>query len=182
MMMEKPMNWDSVEAIRGGGKRLTPGGHACKIVSAKVQTSKAGNQMLVIAFDIVGGEFDGYFSGIFNRAKQNSTAEPKWPNSGVYRQVTGGDSMGRFKGMLLNIEESNQGYKWNWDESSLVGKKFGGVFREEEYKANSGDIKTRIVCIGIHAIEGIEDIEVPAIKKLALSGMSAGYPEEEIPF
>lgn len=181
--MQKPANWDTVEAICGGGKRLTPGGHVCKIVSAAEQTSRTGKQMLVLAFDIDGGEFDGYFMNLYNRNVQAQHSDAKWPNSGVYRQLTEGDSAGYFKGVLVNIEKSNPGYKWDWNEQSLKGKRFGGVFREEEYQANDGSIKTRIACIAVREVEGIEDIIAPGTKKLAQSGAPAGYiPDEQIPF
>ena len=47
--MQKPANWDTVEAICGGGKRLTPGGHVCKIVSAAEQTSRTGAKARLLA-------------------------------------------------------------------------------------------------------------------------------------
>ena len=180
-MMTKPQEWDNVEAIRGGGKRLTAGGHVCKILNVGVQMSRAGNEMLVILFDIAGGEFDGYYMSLYNRNKQSQGENAKYPNGGIYRQVTGGESMGRFKGMLMNIEESNPGYKWDWNEQSLKGKVFGGVFREEEYQANDGSIKTRISCIAIRPVEGIEDIPVPTPKKLTTQA-NHHYGDEEIPF
>ena len=61
--------------------------------------------MLVLAFDIDGGEFDGYFMNLYNRNVQAQHSDAKWPNSGVYRQLTEGDSAGYFKGMLVNIEK-----------------------------------------------------------------------------
>ena len=65
--------------------------------------------------------------------------------------------MGRFKGMLLNIEKSNSGYEWNWNEKSLEGKLFGGVFREEEYINRNGRLSTAVKLISIRPVEGITE-------------------------
>ena len=100
----------------------------------------------------------------------------------MYYQLTEGQQQGRFKGMLENIEKSNPGYVWNWDEQSLVGKLFGGKFREEEYIYN-GKIYTSTKCIGILPIEGIEGITPPEKKcvETATSGAPL-YGDDDIPF
>ena len=100
----------------------------------------------------------------------------------MYYQLTAGDHQGRFKGMLQNIEKSNPGYTWDWTEQSLVGKLFGGKFREEEYIYN-GRIYTSTKCIGILPIEGIEAIAVPE-KKCIEAEMRGVYTADDsgIPF
>ena len=49
--MRKPRNYDSAEKYTGG-KKLPAGGYICKIINVKEETSKSGNDMLVLAFDI----------------------------------------------------------------------------------------------------------------------------------
>lgn len=195
-MMKRPQNWDDVKPIEGGFQRLTAGGHVCEIVEAKATKSKSGKDMLVIAFDIKGGEFDGYFMNMFSRIVSYNGGKATWPNDGLYRQLTDSESLGRFKAMLMNIEKSNDGYKWNWDEQSLKGKQFGGLFREEEYEGHDKNgnhaIKTAIRCIAIKPVDGIEDEPVPSPKLLdrhtstsasgGFNGYGSSVADEDIPF
>ena len=200
-MMKRPQNWDDVKPVEGGFQKLTPGGHVCEIVEAKATKSKSGKDMLVIAFDIKGGEFDGYFMNMFSRIVSYNGGKATWPNDGVYRQLAEGESLGRFKAMLMNIEKSNPGYKWDWNEQSLKGKKFGGLFREEEWEGHDKNgnpaIKTSIRCFAIKPVDGIEDEPVPSPKLLdrhtstsASGGFNGNYgggfgksvADEDIPF
>ena len=173
-MMNKPANWDSVEAITGEYKKLPAGGYVCSIVRAECTKSKNGKEMLKLAIDIAEGENQ------YLQEQERNKEQAKW--RGSYYQLTEGDSMGRFKGMLLNIEKSNSGYKWNWNEKSLEGKLFGGVFREEEYINRNGGLSTAVKLISIRPVEGITDIEPPAKKVLENNNNLAENFGEEIPF
>ena len=178
MMMNKPANWDSVEAITGEYKKL-PGGYVCSIVRAECTKSKNGKEMLKLAIDIAEGEYKDFYLNQYLQEQERNKEQAKW--RGSYYQLTEGDSMGRFKGMLLNIEKSNPGYKWNWNEKSLEGKLFGGVFREEEYINRNGGLSTAVKLISIRPVEGITDIEPPAKKVLENNNLAENFGEE-IPF
>ena len=176
--MNKPAGYDEVQAITGEFKSLPAGGYVCKIVRADLTLSKRGDEMLRIAVDISGGDYDGYFRKMFDRRRANN-ADAKWPCQ--YYQLTQDDHMGRFKGMMQNIEASNDGWKWNWDENELAGKLFGGKFQEEEYMGNDGKVHTTTRCAGILPIEGIDEIAIP--EKKALEPTDYSQPtDEEIPF
>ena len=188
--MNKPTGWEEAKAITGEFQSLPAGGYICQIVKAEVAISRKGAEMLKIAFDIADGEYLGYFRDRYeNNAKQHDDA--KWPAGGVYYQLTGGDSVGRFKGLIATIEESNAGYTWDWNEKSLTGKLFGGKFREEEYiGTNDGKIHSSVKCINILPAEGITEIPVP--EKKTVDGANSAYgngntfstnvSSEEIPF
>ena len=178
-MMQKPSDWDTTPAITGEYIPLPPGGYECRIVKVQKGESKSGAEMLTIAFDIESGPYMGYYRKQYEGRKA-SNADAKW--GGMYYQLTAGDHQGRFKGMLQNIEKSNPGYTWDWNEQSLVGKLFGGKFREEEYIYN-GKIYTSTKCIGILPIDGIEAIAVPE-KKCIEQEMRSGYgtDDDDIPF
>ena len=84
---------------------------------------------------------------------------------------------------LVNIDlNKNPGYKWNWNEKSLEGKLFGGVFREEEYINRNGGLSTAVKLISIRPVEGITEIEPPAKKVLENNNNLAENFGEEIPF
>jgi hypothetical protein len=55
------------------------------------------------------------------------------------------------------------------------------VFREEEYEANDGSIKTTVRCNAIRKVEGIENIPVPK-KKCVEIKQDNGITNEMIPF
>lgn len=180
MMMNKPANWDSVEAITGEYKKLPAGGYVCSIVRAECTKSKNGKEMLKLAIDIAEGKYKDFYLNQYLQEQERNKEQAKW--RGSYYQLTEGDSMGRFKGMLLNIEKSNPGYKWNWNEKSLEGKLFGGVFREEEYINRNGGLSTAVKLISIRPVEGITEIEPPAKKVLENNNNLAENFGEEIPF
>lgn len=190
--MQKPNGWDNVTPVESGSyQKLPAGGHVCEIIEVKMTKSRSGKDMMVICFDVKGGEYDSYFRKQFeHRIQFNSDAS--WPNGGIYRQLTDSESLGRFKGMLIAIEKSNPGYKWDWNEKSLKGKKFGGLFREEEYLRNDGNIGTAVRCMAIRNADGIEDEPVPNPKTLDTPQRNNGYSgsfntflspsDEEVPF
>ena len=168
MLNIQSQTWANTKA-EFGGRFLPAGGHKCVIKNVEQKQSKSGKPMLAIAFDIAGGEYDGYYMDLFGKNVEKAQKEgkqTKWPNGGVIYQLIDDEHLGRFKGVIENIEKSNAGFKFAMEEKSLIGKFFGGVFREEEYEAQDGSIKTTVRCNAIREVEGIEDIPVPKKKCL----------------
>ena len=58
---------------------------------------------------------------------------------------------------------ANPGYIWNWDEKSLIGKIFGGVFGREEFKADNGEYHFVTKCRFANSIDRIKsgDFTIP---------------------
>lgn len=160
--MNKPTDWDSVQAA-GEFEALELGGHVCKILRADIVTNSTGSQALRLYIDIADGKQAGYFKKQFN----NSTfPDKKWPVGGQVRQNTEGKSLGFFKGLITSIEKSNPNYKWAWDETTLKGKLFGGVFGREQYRNQSGELKFSTKCVQVRSAEGIHDVPAPEDKLL----------------
>lgn len=185
--MNKPQGFDESVAFTGEFESIAPGGKICVIKSAVVQQTTTGKETLVILFDIADGESKGFYQRKFDEAKK-SNADAKW--QGVYRQLTEGNSLPFFKGLITAIENSNSGFKWDFDESKLKGKLFGGIFGQEEYEKN-GEVKLATKCMQIRSVDVIKKgVEAPAIKKLAnapytFSGSIGTAPAEysdELPF
>lgn len=143
--MKQTSDYAQAQAYTGDNERLPLGGHICQIRGARCETARSGKEMLVLAIDIKeGSESDGFYQRRFDRAKEYN-ADAKWPC--LYRSVTetnDGKTNPMFKGLIKAIEESNPGYTWNWNERSLNGLVVGFNFGEEEYKHNSGEIRTAI--------------------------------------
>ena len=159
--------YDKAAAYDGSNERLPAGGYICRIMKAWVETTMSGAEMLAVALEISEGEYTGYFGKQFNSRKANNP-NAKW--SCVFKQFTlgtDGQTNPFFKGMIKSIEESNAGYNWNWQESSLQNKTIGMIFREEEFEAPDGSIKTAIKPAFPRSAQRIRNgVEAPEIKRL----------------
>lgn len=139
--------WNGYETtqIRGEKKKLPAGGYICRILEAREEVYGWGS-VLVIGFDIAEGEYKNFYREQYETQK----GDKKW--KGAYRlncpKEDGTEQDERikknFKTFMHHIEKSNAGYKWDWDENSLKGRMFGGVFGEKEYaiEGNSGFFTT----------------------------------------
>lgn len=123
--------------------KLPAGAYDCEIIAAKVAayTGKDGTvyEKLEIAFDIVAGEFAGYFRHQYDALTKE---DKKW--KGVLRlsvptdDGSDGDNWAKriLKTCIEAVEDSNAGYHWDWDEKKLKGKAVGCLFRNEEWEYN----------------------------------------------
>lgn len=168
--MRKPRNYDSAEKYTEG-KKLPAGGYVCKIINVKEQVSQAGNDMLVLAFDIAEGEFKDFYKEGYEK---NTSEDKKWRGN-FYTMVPGEDAekdnwqLRRFKTNISKFEESNNGYHFDWEHpEKLKGLLVGMVFGEEEYVANDGSNRFATKPVRLELVETIknDDFEVPAIKYL----------------
>lgn len=183
--MNKPQGFDNVEPITSSFEKLKAGGYICKILNAETFISRKGNEMLRLGCDIAEGQFKDYFQKQYEKFTKNDNAF--WGRN--YYQGIGGDveSMGRLKGFLMTIKNNNPNFKWDWDEKTLVGKRFGGVFGEEEYINKDGLKKVALKLKYIQDIKGIENAKIPEKKLLKGTQMADSMgtelpPDEEIPF
>ena len=144
-MLNKPRNWENVKA-RTAKEQLPKGGYVVKILDAKPVTYQGKNgpfSKLEISFDVAEGEYKDFFA---NDYRNQIGADKKW--RGVFRPYLPTDdgttedtqTQERFKGITNAIEESNPGYRWEWDETTLKGKSIGAVFQavEWEYDGKTG--------------------------------------------
>lgn len=168
--MRKPRNYDSAEKYTEG-KKLPAGGYVCKIINVKEQTSKAGNDMLVLAFDIAEGEFTDYYKEAYDR---NTSEDKKWRGN-FYIMIPPEDAdannwkLRRLKTNISKFEDSNSGYHFDWEHPErLTGLKIGMLFNEQEYVADNGSNRFTTKPKSLELVETIRsgDFEVPAIDYL----------------
>jgi hypothetical protein len=160
--------YDGFDAVKEPGdyEKLEVGGYICKILKVTVDNKQYG-ECLTIAFDIAEGERKGYYRRRFDAAKLANPQGAKW--TGYYYQTINRDSekIKYFKGFIGAVEKSNPGYKWDWNEKSLEGKLFGGVFGEEEYEAKDGTVKTSVKCRFVRSVDHVRNgVDIPECKKL----------------
>lgn len=159
--------FDRAPAYDGSSERLPAGGYICKILKAWCETTRNGSEQLVLALEIVEGNYAGFIKKQYE-SRKSSNPNADWPC--MFKQFTlgtDGQTNPFFKGMLKSIEESNAGYKWNWQEATLANKMIGMIFREEEFEANDGSIKTTVRPAFPRSVERIRSgVDVPEIKRL----------------
>lgn len=150
----KPIaDFDKVQAT-GDFERLAPGGYVLKITEA---TDDPKKEYLKIVYDIAEGPEKGRYSDEW--AQKNKYAHAFYRS---YKEK----AVGMFKAFTNALEESNDGYKWSWEEATLKGKLIGAVIAEEEYMNDRGEIKTRLYVNSVMSADRIRkgDYRVPALK------------------
>ncbi len=141
----KPINGFKSEAPAANGYAMLPKGlYIAQIKDVRVEGS-APDQQLVIRLDISEGEYAGYYT---NRYKSDSQSNSRYEvrYKGDYRlQIPDADNTKRehydwdyktFQGAIWAIEDSNDGYHWDWNEAGLKGKTVGINVRQGEYNGS----------------------------------------------
>lgn len=193
-MIKKPNNWENVQ-LYADRPKLPLGAYVCKIKKAVPTSTDYGDQLCIL-FDICDGEYAGFYADDF---AANTREDKKW--KGVLRQwlpkEDGTDrdesTKASLKGMITAIENSNPGFHWNWDETTLAGKLVGIVFRNEEW-AFKGKTGWTVRPFRATSVDKVVDgtYNLPRDKFLAAPPASAPYPvpnfsqlsepDEELPF
>lgn len=124
------------EAQRGPGMKLPKGAYICDILGVKQATFVSNGvtkSNLVVQFDIAEGEFKQFFR---QQYEANTSEDKKYKGiTKVYIPTDDGSQQdvwtkNTFAKWTNSLEESNEGYKWDWDETKWKGKKIGLVFGE----------------------------------------------------
>lgn len=140
-MIKRFNDYDKIQSY-GDFERLPKGGYICKILNVETCQGKGG-EYLKIALDIEGGDYHHFFT---NDYKSQQTEDKKWRCNYLMNvpQDDGSERDGwakrKFKTFTEALEDSNDGYRWDWDESKWKGKLIGGLFNEREYETQSGKV------------------------------------------
>ncbi|WP_130861454.1 hypothetical protein [Bacilliculturomica massiliensis] len=145
---------------------LPVGGYILKILDARETENSWGGSSLVISFDIEEGDYKGFFSKNY---KAQTQEDKKWKGTARWNVPNDDGSekdakaMRAFKTMITAIEDSNEGYHWDWDEIKLKGKIVGGVFGRKEYDFD-GRHGFYTTCRNFKAVHAIREgsFKVPA--------------------
>ena len=155
----------------GESRGLEPGWYPCVILNAVEGESNWGTPQMTFSFDVIDGEYKRYFEIDY----KNSTSDPKkW--RGTLDQAIDERGMPYFKGLITAIENSNPGYKFDFDESTLNGKKVGIGFRKEWYEKDGQDkyvVRAFTFCDIAKVISG--ELPVPKDKPKKNATNNSGY-------
>lgn len=173
--MEPIKDFDKVEAKgMDDFKGLPIGAYECVIKDARLNhNEETGKNTLKISIDIASGEYKDYFLKAY---ETDTRIDRKWNNNAIRYIAYKGDNVAFFKGFLTVIENSNIGYKWNWEESTLKGKKVCGVFQYEEYEKQDGTRGIKVRLSKFRSLDKMKDIEVSDSIKM-LDGSYVSYDD-----
>ena len=193
----KPLgkDYNDATATQGGAfKKLPAGGYICKITDVKDcpagfnPDKPESGDYLRIYFDIADGEYKGFYSDDFGA---------KYPDIHSFIRSYKPKALGMFKGFLQAVDDSNGTALagkagGGLDEKQLIGKLVGLVLGYEEYVANMGEIREKIVVTENRSVAAIKsgDFKVPELKRVkdpvANAGAApSGFTEindDDIPF
>ena len=160
----KELNLDNVQEFT---KFKNPvGGFICIIKSVEDVPEK---EYLKVGYDIAEAlsEEQKEFVGMYEKRKKERDFD--YPSTVVsYKE----QSLPFFKGFVTALENSNNGYKWDNDETKFVGKLIGFVIGEEEYMGKDRNgapkVKVRTYVAERHSVDTIKegDFNTPILKKL----------------
>lgn len=173
--MEPIKDFDKVEAKgMDDFKGLPIGAYECVIKDARLNhNEETGKNTLKISIDIASGEYKDYFLKAY---ETDTRIDRKWNNNAIRYIAYEGDNVAFFKGFITTVENSNVGYKWNWEESTLKGKKVCGVFQYEEYEKQDGTRGIKVRLSKFRSLDKLKDIEVSDSIKM-LDGSYVSYDD-----
>lgn len=172
----KPIkDFDKIEAKgMDDFKALPIGAYECKIVNAvENHNDQSGKTTLKVMVDIASGEYKDYFK---KRYDSNTAIDRRWDNNATKYLAFEGENTSFFKGFITTVENSNVGYKWNWEESTLRDKKIVGVFQYEEYKKQDGTRGIKVRLTKFRSLDKLKEIEVSDSIKM-LDGSYVSYDD-----
>lgn len=179
--MRKPANFEAVKT--GGFVPIVPGGHHLIIKHIlETQSQKSGKDMIVVSFDMAPNDSQaGYFQKEY---AADTKPDKKWPFKGrsyITLDDDNGNCSKSYKTFITAVEDSNPGFKVNWDAdySQFRGKKIGGVFGEAEYEKRDGSIGKTVELRRFRSDVSVTDETAPALKQLrnrqTTTGTSDGF-------
>lgn len=174
--MKKIEGYDLVNEA-GEFKRLPAGIYGVKITNVVDVPEK---EYLEVYCDITKGAYTNYFKSLVDSGLKDSSKSIR-----SYKT----SALPFFKGFITAVEKTNPGYKWNWDEKTLIGKLVIAVFGEEEYKDTDGNIKVATKLVEFRSLEAYQQgkLVVPELKKLPVEEesqqvLAPEYTDDELPF
>ena len=170
----KKVDLTNVQEAKDGSNRHTAGPYICKITAVEDVEEK---EYLKVSFDITEGEYKGYYA-------KGREEHPDWDWFGSYCKSYKTKALPMFKRFCSAVTKSNDGYTFdggaaNSDEKSLIGKKIGLLFREEEYYSNDGELRTRLIVYSEFPIDKIKEQKTPSIKKIKDEDAKSNAPADD---
>lgn len=120
-------------------EHLPKDAYVVKIVNVKQQKWPSGDEYLEIAYDIAEGKYAGFYNHQYQDAR-TSNENAVWPYDARYNLNIPNEKSdewvwNRYNEFFTFIEDSNNGYIFSDNLTTLRGKLFGGKFRTKQSKS-----------------------------------------------
>ena len=141
-------------------QQLPKGAYVVVIKNAKEVSNKNGaGSHLEIAFDIAEGEYKGFY---MNQFEKNTSEDKKYSRDAYYYLNVPDDNSPQYiwdnwNTFFADLEDSNNGFVFGGNPTTLKGKLIGGKFHIEqtEYNGNVYDhTRLRFTCVADAVREG----------------------------
>ena len=164
--------YSGYEARKSSGfVELPPAGaYIGKIINVKVDKSyDKSHDQLVLMLDITEGEYAGRYMEVYNDQKERfpdckyrgtlriTVPEENEPESNAWMKSF-------FEGAMWAVEQSNDGYGWDWDETKLKGKDVGFSVRNSFYTNDNGQNKATTEIGRLESVEEVREGKVRPMK------------------
>lgn len=164
--------YSGYEAKKSGGFIELPpqGAYIGKILNVKVEPSyDKSHDQLVLMLDVTEGEYAGRYMEVYNDQKERfpdckyrGTLRITVPEENEPEQNAWMKSI--FEGAMWAVEQSNDGYSWDWDEKKLKGKAVGFSVRNRSYTTDDGKNRSTTEIGRLESIAEIRDGKVRPMK------------------
>lgn len=175
-MIKKPQGYDDAAAYTGESQALPKGKYVCVIKQVAEQETEYGRKF-VILYDIAEGEYAGFYEKMYKAHKQRDAKTATW--KGVFKQSMDKNGTPWLKGIITSIEKSNNfTFPWNREdnEKTLIGKKFGGIFRRRQFKADDKTTPFVTELWRIRSVAGLAEAEIPEDELLPATELEGDRP------
>lgn len=152
----KPIEGYDLVNEAGEYKKLPAGIYGVKITKVVDVPEK---EYLEVYCDITKGEYANYFKTLVDSGLSDTSRTIRSYKS---------KALPFFKAFITAVEKTNPDYKWDWDETKLVGKNVIAVFGDEEYEDKDGNVKVATRVTEFRSLQAWKEgkLKVPELKKL----------------
>ena len=193
-MIKKFGDYEQTKAYTDA-ETLPKGAYVVKIMGATVEENSNG-QYIKIGCDIAEGEFKDFYA---NQYKQDQREDKKWKCNYLLNvpkddgTQEDGWTKRKFKTFTEALEDSNEGYHFDWDEKKFKGKHIGGLFNEQEFVKNDGSVGKTVKIGKVISVQALKEgkYKMPEDKILTTTNKNSSSDtfmnlpdsiEEELPF
>lgn len=192
-MIKKFGDYDQTKAYTDA-EMLPKGAYVVKIMGATVEENSKG-QYIKIGCDIAEGEYKDFYANLY---KNDQREDKKWSCNYLLNvpkddgSQEDGWTKRKFKTFTEALEDSNDGYHFDWDEKKFKGKLFGGLFNEQEYEKKDGSVGKSVKIGKVISVQALKEgkYKMPEDKILTESNKNSsdGFMnipdgiDEELPF
>lgn len=162
--------YSGFEAKKTSGFATLPpaGAYVAEIQGVKTEESyDKTRDVIVLMLEITEGEYANQYHKVFDQQKEAFGDRVKYRGTLRLTPYMQGDEdwvKHRFEGNLWCVEQSNAGYRWDWDETRLKGKKVGINVRNNLYTGQDGSDKQTTEIAQLETVDDVRSGRCRAMK------------------